>query len=74
MKQQPIALSPSRWSAGLKLISFSWAVLLFCAWLNGEVTMESVMLCGIVPGAIYWTMASFLRDLRDRKVIIFPHQ
>lgn len=52
-----------RWSTGLKLVSVSWAALLFFAWTEGEVSMAAVLACGAVPGALYWTVGSFLHKI-----------
>lgn len=63
MKQESVLLEPMRWSTGLKLVSVSWAALLFSAWTEGEVSIAAVLACGAVPGALYWTMGSFLHQI-----------
>lgn len=67
MKQESVLLDPVRWSAGLKLVSVSWAALLFSAWTDGEVSIATVLACGAVPGALYWTMGSFLHKVGSDK-------
>ena len=65
MNQQTIPFVPTRWSVGVKIISVGWTVLLFCAWVRGEVTAVSLLACGVVPGALYWTIASLLHHLGE---------
>ncbi len=67
MKQESVLLEPLRWSAGLKMVSLSWAALLFVAWTEGEVSIATVLACGALPGALYWTISSFLQSIGGEK-------
>ncbi len=47
-----------RWGKGVKIIAVGWLVLLFSAWLHGEITTGFAY--GAITSGVYWTVGAFL--------------
>ena len=57
-----------RWGRGLRFLAAAWFLLLLSAWLHRNVHREDVLLFGVLPAAIYWTVGQvLLRWQRPRR-------
>ena len=53
-----VSTDASRWGKGVKIFAIGWMLLLFSAWLHGEITTGFAY--GAIASGVYWTVGSFL--------------